>query len=333
MNIIEILKALVFGIVEGFTEWLPISSTGHMILLDELIQLDVTPEFKEVFLVVIQLGAILAVVVLYFSKLFPFTTVMGRSMGRKNLSVPLGGRSGKSIVMTAETYRTVRGGVREDIVPLGIGVGKNGGRVGLKVSTLMLWVKVILACLPAAIVGIPLDDWMEEHLRGPYVVAAALILYGIFFIVVENQNYGKRADTEKVEDISLCLALLIGCFQILSLVPGTSRSGATILGAMILGCSRGAAAEFSFYLGVPVMFGASLLKLVKFGFHFTGGEVFLLLFGMAVAFLVSVYSIRFLMTYIRRNDFKLFGYYRIVLGVIVIVYFLVTQFIPQFRAL
>ena len=333
MNIIEILKALVFGIVEGFTEWLPISSTGHMILLDELVQLDVTPEFKEVFLVVIQLGAILAVVVLYFSKLFPFTTVRGRGMGRKNLSVPLGGRSGKSVVMTAETYRTARGGVREDIVPLAVPVGKDGGRLGIKVSTLVLWVKVILACLPAAIVGIPLDDWMEEHLRGPYVVAAALIIYGILFIVVENQNYGKRADTEKVEDISLCLALLIGCFQTLSLVPGTSRSGATILGAMILGCSRGAAAEFSFYLGVPVMFGASLLKLIKFGFHFTGGEVFILLFGMAVAFLVSVYSIRFLMTYIRRNDFKLFGYYRIVLGVIVIAYFLVTQFIPQFRAL
>ncbi len=331
MNIIEILKVLVFGIVEGFTEWLPISSTGHMILLDELIQLDVTPEFKEVFLVVIQLGAILAVVVLYFSKLFPFVTIKGKSMGKKNLAVPLGGKSSKSIVMTADSYHTKRG-VREDIIPLAIPAGKDG-HVGIKASTLVLWVKVIIACLPAAIVGIPLDDWMEEHLRGPYVVAAALILYGILFIVVENRNYGKRAETEKVEQISLYLALLIGLFQTLSLVPGTSRSGATILGAMLLGCSRGAAAEFSFFLGIPVMFGASLIKLIKFGFHFTGGEAFILLFGMVVAFLVSVYSIRFLMTYIRRNDFKLFGYYRIVLGVIVIAYFLVTQFIPQFQAL
>ena len=332
MNVIEILKVLVFGIVEGFTEWLPISSTGHMILLDELIQLDVTPEFKEVFLVVIQLGAILAVVVLYFSKLFPFVAIKGKSMGKKNLSVPLGGRSGKSIVMTADSYHTVRGGVREDIIPLTIPALKSG-RVGIKASTLVLWVKVVIACLPAALVGIPLDDWMEEHLRGPYVVAAALILYGILFIVVENRNYGKRAETEKVEQISLYLALLIGLFQTLSLVPGTSRSGATILGAMLLGCSRGAAAEFSFFLGIPVMFGASLLKLFKFGLHFTGGEIFLLLFGMVVAFLVSVYSIRFLMTYIRRNDFKLFGYYRIALGIVVIVYFVVTQFIPQFQAL
>ncbi len=333
MDIIEILKALVFGIVEGFTEWLPISSTGHMILLDELIQLDVTPEFREVFLVVIQLGAILAVVVLYFSKLFPFVTIKGKSMGKKNLAVPLGGKSSKAIVMTADSYHTNRGSVREDIIPLAVPVGKDGGHLGIKASTLVLWVKVIIACLPAAIVGIPLDDWMEEHLRGPYVVAAALIIYGILFIMVENRNYGKRAETEKVEQISLYLALLIGLFQTLSLVPGTSRSGATILGAMLLGCSRGAAAEFSFFLGIPVMFGASLLKLIKFGFHFTGGEVFLLLFGMVVAFLVSVYSIRFLMTYIRRNDFKLFGYYRIVLGIVVIVYFVATQFIPQFQAL
>ncbi len=333
MNVIEILKVLVFGIVEGFTEWLPISSTGHMILLDELVQLNVTPEFKEVFLVVIQLGAILAVVVLYFQKLFPFATIRGRSMGKKQMSLPLGGRGGKEVVMTADAYRTSRGGVREDIIPLAVPMGKEGGHLGIKAATLMLWVKVVIACLPAALVGIPLDDWMEEHLRGPYVVAAALILYGILFIVVENQNYGKRAKTEKVEQISLSLALLIGLFQTLSLVPGTSRSGATILGAMLLGCSRGAAAEFSFFLGIPVMFGASLIKLIKYGFHFTGGEVFLLLFGMAVAFLVSVYSIRFLMAYIRRNDFKLFGYYRIILGVIVIVYFVVTQFIPQFQAL
>lgn len=333
MNLIEVLKVLVFGIVEGFTEWLPISSTGHMILLDELIRLDMTPEFREVFLVVIQLGAILAVVVLYFQKLFPFTAIRGRSMGRKNFSVPLGGRSGKSFVMVTDSYRTAHGGVRDDIIPLALPAGKNGSHLGIKAATLALWVKVIIACLPAAIVGIPLDGWMEEHLRGPYVVAAALILYGVLFIVVENHNYRKRAATEKVEQISLQLALFIGLFQILSLVPGTSRSGATILGAMVLGCSRDAAAEFSFFLGVPVMFGASLIKLIKYGLNFTGSEVFLLLFGMAVAFLVSVYAIRFLMSYIRRNDFKLFGYYRIVLGTVVIVYFAARQLIPWLKAL
>ena len=287
MNIIEILKVLVFGIVEGFTEWLPISSTGHMILLDELIHLNVTQEFKDVFLVVIQLGAILAVVILYFNKLNPFIRTRGRE-------------------------------VKGNVIPL-------VGDVALKTNTVILWTKVVVACLPAAVMGLLFDDWMEEHLMNAYVVAAMLILYGILFIVVENMNYGKRPAVEKVGQISYKLALLIGVFQVLSLVPGTSRSGATILGAMILGCSRGAAAEFSFFLGIPVMFGASLLKIVKFGFHFTGGEIFILLFGMIVAFLVSVYSIKFLMSYIRKNDFKLFGYYRIVLGIIVLIYFLVQM--------
>ncbi len=329
MDIIEILKVLVFGIVEGFTEWLPISSTGHMILLDELIQLNVSPEFKEVFLVVIQLGAILAVVVLYFPKLFPFAAIRGRSRGEKEIEVNVKlGREEKELSVPAQTYRTRRG-LREDILPLPVPFGRNGEQIGVKVRTLLLWVKVILACLPAALVGIPLDDWMEEHLRGPYVVAAALIFYGVLFIVVENINYGKRPVVQKTDQISLNLALIIGMFQVLSLVPGTSRSGATILGAMIMGCSRGAAAEFSFYLGVPVMFGASLLKLVKFGLHYTAGEVFILLFGMAVAFLVSVYSIRFLMSYIRRNDFKLFGFYRIALGLLVAAYFIATQALPQ----
>ena len=193
--------------------------------------------------------------------------------------------------------------------------------VMIKRHTMILWLKVVIACLPAAIIGIPLDDWMEAHLRSSYIVAAMLILYGILFIVVENQNYGQRPRVERTGQISIRLALYIGLFQVLSLVPGTSRSGATILGAMILGCSRSAAAEFSFFLGIPVMFGASLLKLFKFGFHFTGAEVFTLIFGMVVAFLVSVYSIKFLMSYIRGNDFKLFGYYRIALGVLVILYF------------
>ncbi len=285
MSIVEVLKVLVFGIVEGFTEWLPISSTGHMILLDDLIHLNVTDEFREVFMVVIQLGAILAVVLLYFRKLNPFVSV--RSIRDRDLR----------------------------------GVWMLGNAVAVKRHTMLLWLKVAIACLPAAIVGIPLDDWMEANLRSSYVVAATLILYGILFIVVENRNYGQRPAVEKTGQISYKLALYIGLFQILSLVPGTSRSGATILGAMVLGCSRSAAAEFSFFLGIPVMFGASLLKLVKFGVGFTAAELFTLIFGMVVAFLVSVYSIKFLMSYIRRNDFKLFGYYRIVLGVLVLLYF------------
>ena len=285
MDVIEVLKILVFGIVEGFTEWLPISSTGHMILLDDLIHLNVTDEFREVFMVVIQLGAILAVVLLYFKKLNPFVSL--KSMWGRELT----------------------------------NVWALKGNIAVKIHTIVLWIKVVIACLPAAIIGIPLDDWMEEHLRSSYIVAATLILYGVLFIVVENRNFAQRPVVERTGQISFKMALYIGLFQVLSLVPGTSRSGSTILGAMILGCSRSAAAEFSFFLGIPVMFGASLLKLVKFGFHFTGAEIFTLLFGMLVAFLVSVYSIKFLMTYIRRNDFKLFGYYRIVLGVIVLAYF------------
>ena len=285
MSVIEVLKVLVFGIVEGFTEWLPISSTGHMILLDDLIHLNVTDEFREVFMVVIQLGAILAVVLLYFKKLNPFVSM--RYLRERDMR----------------------------------GVWPVGNVFGVKRHTMILWVKVVIACLPAAIVGIPLDDWMEAHLRSSYVVAATLILYGILLIVVENRNYGQRPAVERTGQISYKLALYIGLFQVLSLVPGTSRSGATILGAMVLGCSRSAAAEFSFFLGIPVMFGASLLNLVKFGFGFTASEVFILIFGMVVAFLVSVYSIKFLMSYIRRNDFKLFGYYRIVLGIVVLLYF------------
>ena len=288
MGIVEVLKVLVFGIVEGFTEWLPISSTGHMILLDELIPLAVSNEFKNVFMVVIQLGAILAVVVLYFQRLNPFTRLRGREAGGRLLQIR--------------------------------------GDVALKVPVVILWSKVVVACVPAALIGLLIDDWMEVHLMNAYVVSAMLILYGVLFIAVENINYGKRPAVERSGQISYQLALLIGLFQVLALVPGTSRSGATILGAMILGCSRSAAAEFSFFLGIPVMFGASLLKIVKFGLGFSGWEVFILLFGMAVAFLVSVYSIKFLMSYIRRNDFKMFGYYRIVLGAVVLLYFAVTAF-------
>ena len=276
MEFIEFLKILVLGIVEGFTEWLPISSTGHMILVDEIIHLNVTQEFKDVFMVVIQLGAILAVVVLYFRRLNPFDP------------------------------------------------GKTKAQ---KAGTVKLWMKIVVACVPAAILGLLLDDWMDAHLYNGYVVAAMLIIYGILFIVLENHNQYTDFPIQRTGQISYKTAFFIGLFQVLSLVPGTSRSGATILGAMILGCSRSAAAEFSFFLGIPVMFGASLLKLVKFGFHFTGLELFYLIAGMVIAFVVSVYSIKFLMGYIRKNNFKVFGYYRIVLGVIVLFYFGVTAFL------
>lgn len=237
MSFIELLKVLVLGIVEGFTEWLPISSTGHMILVDEIIHLNVTEDFKNVFLVVIQLGAILAVVLLYFRKLNPFDP---------------------------------------------------GKPQRQKMTTIYLWIKIVIACIPAAIFGLLFDDWMEAHLYNGYVVSATLIVYGILFIMLENRNQGVIFPIQRVTQISYQTALYIGLFQMLSLVPGTSRSGSTILGAMILGCSRGAAAEFSFFLGIPVMFGASLLKLVKFGFHFTIVEIVYLIVGMVVAFVVSV---------------------------------------------
>lgn len=272
MSFVEILKVIVLGIVEGFTEWLPISSTGHMILVDEIIHLNVSDAFRQVFMVVIQLGAILAVVVLYFHKLNPFSP-------RKN---------------NAQKRGTIR-----------------------------LWMKIIVACIPAAVIGLPLDNYLDKLMNG-YVVSAMLILYGVFFIVLENRNTRVEFPIERVTQISFQTAALIGCFQVLAMIPGTSRSGATILGAMLIGCSRSAAAEFSFFLGIPVMFGASLLKIVKFfleGGGFTFAEFFYLILGMGIAFAVSVYSIKFLMGYIRKHDFKFFGYYRIVLGIIVLSYF------------
>lgn len=280
MSIIEFLKVVVLGIVEGFTEWLPISSTGHMILVDEIIQLNVTDDFMSMFRVVIQLGAILAVVVLYFRKLNPWDS--GKTAGQKR-------------------------------------------------STFLLWIKIVVACLPAAVFGLLLDDWMDAHLYNGYVVAATLILYGVMFIVLETKNEYKEFPIQRTTQITYQTALYIGFFQVLSLIPGTSRSGSTILGAMILGCARGVAAEFSFFLGIPVMFGASLLKLVKFGFDFTGLEIFYLISGMVIAFVVSIYSIKFLMGYIKRNDFKFFGYYRIVLGVIVFAYFGVSALLHYFE--
>ena len=271
MDIILLLKTILLGVVEGITEWLPISSTGHLILADEFIKLNMSDSFMEMFNVVIQLGAIMAVVVLYFYKLNPFSP-------KKN-------RKEKS-------------------------------------DTIVLWTKVILAVLPAALIGIPLDDWLDAHFYNPPVVAAMLIIYGILFIVVENRNRrNRRRPMDDLDRLSYPMALAIGGFQVLSLIPGTSRSGATILGGILIGCSRTVAAEFSFFLGIPVMFGASLLKIVKFGFHFTSMEVIVLLTGMVVSFLVSVVAIKFLLGYIKKNDFKAFGVYRIVLGILVIAYF------------
>ena len=276
MSLVEILKVIVQGIVEGFTEWLPISSTGHMILVDEIIHMDQPKAYLDVFFVVIQLGAILAVVLLYFDRLNPFS-------------------------------RRKKKAARE--------------------ATLVLWLKIIVACIPAAVLGLLFNDWIEEHLMNAYVVAAALIIYGVIFIVLENRNRNARFPIQKTGQITFQVAFYIGLFQLLSLIPGTSRSGSTILGAMILGCSRGAAAEFSFFLGIPVMLGASLLKIVSYfmdGNGFTGPQVFYLILGMVVAFFMSVYSIKFLMGYIRNHDFKFFGYYRIVLGIVVLAYFGIT---------
>lgn len=274
MRIIEILKVIVLGMVEGFTEWLPISSTGHLILIDKLIQLDVSPEFMEMFRVVIQLGAILAVVLLYFDRLNPFS----RTKKKK----------------------------------------------GQRRAALQLWSKIIVACIPAAILGKLLDDWMDAHLYNGLVVSLMLVLYGVLFILIENRNQKTEPQITKMWQLNYQTALYIGMFQVLALIPGTSRSGVTILGAVILGCSRAIAAEFSFFVGIPIMFGASLLKLAKFGAQFSNAEILYLVLGMLVAFLVSVYSIRFLMSWVKKNDFKVFGYYRIVLGVIVLIWYIMS---------
>lgn len=280
MNIVEWLKVVLLGIVEGITEWLPISSTGHMILVDEFVHLNVSPEFMNMFLVVIQLGAILAVVVLYFTKLWPFRN-------RKNAGTAL------------ERY--------------------------VDMDKMILWFKILVACVPAIVVGLPLNDFFEEKLYNYVVVALMLVIYGVLFIVIENYNKHRRPQINSLEDITFKTAFLIGLFQVLSLIPGTSRSGSTIIGGILVGTSRTIAAEFTFFLAIPVMFGASLLKLVKFGFNFTGTEMAILLVGMAVAFVVSVLAIKFLMSYIKKHDFKVFGWYRIVLGVLVLGYFVGKQ--------
>lgn len=275
---IELLKALLFGIVEGITEWLPVSSTGHLILLQEFVNFDgVSEGFWEMFEVVVQLGAILAVIVLFWSKIWPF--------------------SAKKV---------------------------NGKRTVLKKNSLLLWAKVIIACLPAAVVGLLFDDIINELFYNPMTVGIMLALVGIAFIVIERLNRSKAPKTESLEDITFSQALIIGIFQLVSAVfPGTSRSGSTILGGLMLGISRTAAAEFTFILGIPVMFGASLLKIVKFGFAFTSLELAVLAAGTVTAFLVSLAVIRFLMDFVRRHSFNVFGWYRIALGAVVIVYFII----------
>ncbi len=274
---VEILKTLLLGIVEGITEWLPISSTGHLILVNQIVQLNVSEQFMDMFNVVIQLGAIMAVVVLYFNKLNPFAP--------------------------SKTEKQ-------------------------KVHTWQLWFRVVVACLPAAIIGIPLDDWMEEHLHNSIVVAAMLIIYGILFIVVENMNKKRRPTITSFSQMSYKHALIVGGWQVLSLIPGTSRSGATIVGALLMGTSRHIAAEFTFFLAIPVMFGASALKIVKFiieGVGITGLEVAILIVGCLSAFFVSVLAIKFLMGYIKKNDFKVFGIYRIILGIVVLASFFMMK--------
>ena len=267
----EILKAIILGVIEGITEWLPVSSTGHMILVDEFLKMNMSPAFMEMFFVVIQLGAIMAVVILYWKKIFPF------NFNKKPC-------------------------VQRNII--------------------VMWIKIVIACIPAAIVGLLWDDQINALFYNYQTVAIMLIIFGILFIVVENYNKGRVPKVSNMDNLTYKMAIIIGLFQLIAAIfPGTSRSGATILGALLIGISRDVAAEFTFFLAIPVMFGASLLKLVKFGFVFTGFELTVLLVGTIVAFIVSVWAIKFLVGYIKKHDFKVFGYYRIILGIVVLAYF------------
>ena len=275
LTFFELLKVIVIGIIQGITEWLPISSTGHMILAEELLKLNVSDEFMEMFRVVIQFGSILAVVVLYFRKLNPFA--LSKSKAEKR-------------------------------------------------DTWTLWFKVLVGIIPAGVVGVLLDDWLDVHLYNYVTVAAALIVYGILFIIIEKRNKNRSLPTKTLSELTYKKSLAIGAFQMLSLIPGTSRSGSTIIGASILGCERPVAAEFSFFMAIPVMLGASLLKLVKFGFDFTSTELIVMAVGVVTAFVVSIAAIKFLMDYIRKRDFSVFGWYRIVLGIIVLIWFAVRTF-------
>ena len=272
LSFFDLLKVIFLGSVEGITEWLPISSTGHMLLVDEFLKMNMTADFKEMFFVVIQLGAILAVVVLYWKRMFPFQF--------KDKTKPV---------------------IQKDIFSL--------------------WFKVVVACIPGAIVTILFDDYIEAHLHTPTVIAIALIFYGVAFILIENWNKTRTPKVGTLSDITYQTAFLIGLFQVLSIIPGTSRSGATIIGGLLIGVSRVAVAEFTFYLAVPVMLGLSLIKVIKFGFSFSGAELVTLGVGTVVAFVVSILVIRFLMSYIKKHDFKVFGWYRIILGALVLLIF------------
>lgn len=279
MNILELIKVIILGIIEGITEWLPISSTGHMILAEEFLKLNVSKDFLDMFLVVIQLGAILAVIALYWKRIFPFN--MPKSTDK------------------------ARPFIQKDI--------------------LLMWTKVAIAVIPAIIIGLPFDDLINELFYNPLTVALMLIVYGVIFIIIEKQNKHKRFAINDISELTYKSALFIGLFQVLALIPGTSRSGATIIGAMLIGTSRVVAADFTFFLAIPVMFGASLLKIVKFGFSFTGNEILILLIGMITAFIVSIFAIKFLMSYIKKHDFTVFGYYRIILGIVVAIFFLSSR--------
>lgn len=273
MDIIEIIKVIFLGIVEGITEWLPISSTGHMLLVDEFVSLNFSENFKEMFFVVIQLGAIIAVVVMFWNKMWPFQF-------------------------------------------------KDKSQPKVKMDTINMWLKVVVACIPSAVLGLLFDDLLEKYFGNAVTIAIMLILYGVAFILIENWNKKRTPKVATLNEISYQTAFIIGLFQVLSMIPGTSRSGATIVGALLIGVSRTAAAEFTFFLAVPTMVGASALKLFKFGLNFTGEEIFALVLGMVVAFVVSLLCIKWLMSFIKKHDFKVFGWYRIVLGIIVLVYFL-----------
>ncbi len=274
MSIIEVLKVIVFGIIEGFTEWLPISSTAHLMILDELIKLDVKPEFKTIFVTVIQIGAVLALVVLYFRKLNPFDFKKKPEQ---------------------------------------------------KKATWSLWLKIAIATVPSAVLGFLVDDWVSAHMENGLIISITLILFGIIFIVVEEIKKYKQPVITRLGKIDYMTAFYIGLFQVLALVPGTSRSGATIIGAMLLGCSRPIAAEFSFFLGIPVILGASLLRIVKYTGGFSGAEILYMVAGCITAFLVSIYSVKFMLGWIKKNNYKIFGYYRIGIGIVILIWFVISN--------
>lgn len=290
MDFIELLKVIFLGIVEGITEWLPISSTGHLILVEEFVKLDVSKAFWEMFMVVIQLGAIMAVVVLYWNKIWPF---QNKKPKHENVTK----------------------------------IEKAAGFVCrfTKIDKMVMWFKILVSCLPAIIIGLPFDDFIEEKFNNWFVVAVMLMVYGVLFLLVEDYNEKRTVKVDSIADISWKMALCIGIFQVLALIPGTSRSGATIIGGILLGASRTVAAEYTFFLAIPVMFGASLLKIVKFGLAFSAQELIILGVGTLVSFVVSILAIKFLMGYIKKHDFRVFGWYRIVLGVVVMLYFTIFK--------